>query len=55
MIKYDTPFEVTEKQYRFLMHKYRGILAGQVKGSKCFVKCWDMRYKELIEQDLNNN
>jgi len=55
MIQYDTPVEVTEKQYRELTNKFSGIIAGRKEDGKFYIKLWMMKYKFLIEEILNRN
>ncbi len=43
-IKYDTPIEVTDKQYQKLMTKFSGVVAGNEEGGKFFIKVWLMAY-----------
>ncbi len=52
-IKYDTSIEVTEIQYSRLMVALPGIVAGRVEKGKYYIKCWMMRHKLLVEQNLN--
>lgn len=54
-LKYDTPVEVTEKQYGQLMNKYSGAIAGRKEENKFYIKLWIMRYKPIIEELLNNS
>ena len=50
MIKYDTPFEVSEKQYNLLMSKCDGWVAGREDGGKFFIKVWLMKQVEYIKR-----
>lgn len=52
-IQYDTPFEVTEYQYRLLMSKCGGIVAGRIEDGRYYIKVWLMRYKKEVERILN--
>jgi hypothetical protein len=51
-IKYNQPIEVIKNQYYFVMEKFAGIVAGQIKENKYFIKVWRMKYKEHIEKAL---
>lgn len=41
-IHYDTPFEVTAKQYYHIMANFKERVAGQVDGGKYYIKVWVM-------------
>lgn len=47
-IKYDTPIEVTAVQYARLMNKCGGLIAGQKKDGKYYIKVWMMKYVDHI-------
>ena len=47
-IKYDTPIEVTKSQYNRLMTECDGVVAGQEKDGKFFIKVWLMKYKQMV-------
>lgn len=51
-IEYDTPIEVSEQQYNFLIHEFRGVVAGHRSEGKYFIKVWYMRYAHLVETYL---
>jgi hypothetical protein len=55
LIKYDTPIEVTESQYRKLMSDFAGIVAGRQENGRYFIKVWMMKYKEQIRTTIKNN
>lgn len=54
-IELDTPIEVSETQYYILMHNMQGVIAGRKDGDRYFIKCWLMRYKNIVEKIINNN
>ena len=54
-IKYNEPFEVTEKQYKALMKEADGIVAGQIKDGKHYIKIWLMKYKDFVIEVINTN
>ena len=41
-IEYDKPFEVTAKQYHYLMANFKERVAGQIDGEKYYIKVWLM-------------
>lgn len=49
-IKIDTPIEVTETQYKNLMYKCSGMVAGREENGKFYIKVWMMRYVDFIKQ-----
>lgn len=49
-IKYDTPIEVTEKQYKRLMNECSGIVAGRQEGGRFYIKVWAMRYVNYVRR-----
>ncbi len=51
-IKYNTPIEVTEKQYRTAMNELSGCIAGKIVDGKFFVKLWVMAYLKELKQIL---
>ena len=53
-IVYDTPIEVTEKQYGILMSGFQGIVAGREEGNKFFIKVMLMKYSKLIHKLLES-
>lgn len=55
MIEYNTSVEVTEKQYRELMNKFSGIIAGRSEDGKFYIKLWMMKYRFVIEEILKNH
>jgi hypothetical protein len=55
-IKYDTPIEVTENQYNFLINKFAGIIAFRKDAEgKYWIKLWIMQYKHILEKYLKMN
>jgi len=52
---YDVPFEVTQKQYLALMKECAGILAGQEKDGKYFVKIWLTKHTDFVKEILSEN
>ncbi len=52
-IKYNVPFEVTEKQYNRLMVDCAGIVAGRKEKGKFFIKVWLMREVKEVQAILN--
>jgi hypothetical protein len=53
-IKFDIPFEVTEKQYNDLLNKCAGIVAGQKRDGKFYIKVWLMNYAGYVRTFLTN-
>lgn len=51
-IKYDTSIEVNAAQYARLMHKCAGLIAGQKKGGKFYIKVWFMNYVHLVIENF---
>jgi hypothetical protein len=49
-IKYDTPIEVNEKQYKKLMHECSGIVAGREENGKYYIKVWLMKYADYVRR-----
>lgn len=54
-IKYNVPIEVDEVQYKRLMTKFSGIIAGRKDGNRYYIKVWLMKYAELVKEELNSN
>jgi len=53
-IEYNTPIEVSESEYKVLMNKFAGIIAGQKNGEgKHFIKLWLMQYKKQLIKSIN--
>ena len=52
MIQYDTPIEVTKRQYTRIMNELAGICAGREEGGKFYIKCLLMKYARYVEQIL---
>lgn len=53
-IKYDTPIEVSEKQYRHIMKEFAGLVAGRVDKGKYYIKVWGMKYAPMIAHVLKS-
>ncbi len=51
-IKYDTPIEVTKKQYERLMEQFAGAVAGREWEGKYFIKVWLMQYAYAIRRAM---
>ena len=47
-IKYDTPIEVNMEQYYRLMGNCGGLIAGQKKAGKFYIKAWMMKQVDYI-------
>lgn len=48
-IKYDTPIQVSEKEYGILMNIFREIIAGRKDSEgNYWIKLWLMRYKKHL-------
>lgn len=49
-IKYNTPIEVSEKEYPVLMASFREIIAGRKDEAtgKYYIKLWLMKYKKQL-------
>lgn len=54
-IKYDTPIEVTEAQYKHLSNNFQGILAHRKDETtgKYYIKVWVMKYAPLVRDYLS--
>lgn len=48
-IKFNTPIEVTEKQYRRIMSELKGVCAGKIEDGKYYVKVWLMSWSVNIK------
>ena len=48
-IKYDTPIEVSESQYKRLMTKCAGLIAGRQDGERFFIKVWFMEHVAYVK------
>lgn len=53
-IIYNTPIEVTQKQYNVCMNTLSGIVAGRVDDGKYYIKVLLMKYKKQVNQVLIN-
>lgn len=51
-IQYDTPIEVTARQYDIIMHDFAGFVLGRQdeETGKYYIKVWGMRYADDIEE-----
>lgn len=50
-IKYNQPFEVTEKQYHRLMSQCAGVVAGRKDASgKYYIKVWIMSWLPEVKK-----
>lgn len=47
-IQYDTPLEVTEKQYKRIMSELKGVCCGRIENGKHFIKLWLMSWKSNV-------
>lgn len=54
-LEYDTPQEVTEKQYNAVMSKLSGICAGQIQDGKYYIKLWLTKYRKYVLQIITEN
>ncbi len=55
VIKYNTPIEVTKEQYKVLMIKCRGIVAGhESDDGKFYIKVWAIEYADMVREILNS-
>lgn len=52
-VKYDTPIEVTEKQYTEITRLLAGCVASKKEGGKYYIKLWLMQFKLKLEHYLN--
>lgn len=53
-IEYDQQFEVTKEEYKFLMDKFAGIVAGREEGEKFYCKVLLFKYAKHVEIALKN-
>ena len=44
--------EVTEEQYKKLMHDFRGIVAGRKDGDKYYIKMMIMQYYKHVKNAI---
>jgi hypothetical protein len=49
---YNTPIEVTEKQYKAVMNHCSGIVAGREDSGKYYIKVWFMKYAWIVKRYL---
>lgn len=56
-LQYDTPVEVTEKQYNAIRNQFGGVAPHRKdeESGKYYIKLWYMSYKDRVLQCLNNN
>jgi hypothetical protein len=52
-IKYDTPIEVSKKQYDIIINDFSGVVAHRTENGKYFVKVLLMKYSKFIKQIIN--
>jgi hypothetical protein len=48
-VKFNTPLEVSPKQYGRIMTELKGVCAGKVENGKYFIKIWLMSWKKNVE------
>ena len=49
-LPYNTPVQVTDKQYNLLMSRFAGVVAGRIEGGKYFIMLWLVAWrKEVIK------
>ncbi len=53
-IKYDTPIEVSEQQYKKISSEFGGIVATKKENGKYYIKVWVMKYAPYIEAILRS-
>lgn len=53
-MRYDTPFEVTEKQYGTVMNRCSGLVCGRRSEGKFYIKLWMIQYRDYVEKVLNH-
>jgi hypothetical protein len=53
-ILYNTPIEVTQKQYNICMNTLSGIVAGRFDNGKYYIKVLLMKYKKEVKRVLTN-
>jgi hypothetical protein len=53
-IIYNTPIEVTQRQYNICMNNLSGIVAGRFCDGKFYIKVLLMKYKKEVNQVLTN-
>jgi hypothetical protein len=51
-LKYDTPVEVSKKQYDVCMRLHSGVCAGRTENGKYYIKVLLMKYVKEVERDL---
>lgn len=52
-IKYDTPIEVTQKQYNAIMQNCEGIVSGREESGKYYIKVWLTKYSNIVRKHLS--
>ena len=52
-IKYDTPIEVTQRQYNAIMSNCEGIVAGREEAGKYYIKVFLTKYSNLVKKHLS--
>jgi hypothetical protein len=48
-IKFNTPIEVSAKQYGRIMTELKGVCAGRVVDGKYFIKVWLMSWSKNVQ------
>lgn len=54
-VEYDKPIEVSKDKYELLIRVFTGVVAGQIKDGKYYIKVWLMKYAKDVEDELNFN
>lgn len=52
-LQYDTPIEVTKRQYDIIMNDYAGTCFGREENGKYYIKLASRGFKKIIERILN--
>lgn len=53
-IEYDKQIEITEKQYRYMIVEFKGIIAHRIdENGRYWIKVWYMKYAPLIKKYLS--
>lgn len=52
-VKYDTPIEVTEKQFNETTRIFAGYIASRKEDGKYYIKLWSMNAKSKLKFYLN--
>jgi len=54
-VKYDTPIEVSEEEYRYLTSHFSGSIAHRKENGKFFIKVWYRSVFPYIQRYLNRD